>query len=297
MIRRLSRTQRILLVACLVIAALYLAWGELTKVRGAQRVVFAPASVECASAGSARYCVYTAEGGTNGDIAYHLHGRNLDETIWNDDTYYTALLQAEWQRHGKPAPRIVSVSYGGTWLLTPRGIRKDSGLLEDFFALVGTIERRIGKPDRRILLGESMGGLNVLVAGFSRPGSFAKVASLCPGVYVNSPFDPLRDQIAGLHRTGADPKTIFAVAMLARRYVADDREWARVSPLRLIEQVDPGDLDLYLSNGLYDRFGNFEGTERLAELADERGITTSWHPLYGGHCSIDIRSLAAFLVS
>ena len=297
MLRRLSRVKRVTLVLFLVFVALYLAWGELIKVRGAQRVTFAPASVECASAGQARYCIYTADGSTNGDILYHLHGRNLDETVWNDDTYYTAMLQEEWQRSGKPAPTIVSVSYGGTWLLTPAGVREDSGLLEDFFKLVETVERRSGKPDRRLLLGESMGGLNVLVAGFSRPDSFAKVASLCPGVYVNSPFDPLEEQVAGLRRTGADPKTVFGVAMLARKYVADDREWARVSPLRLIEQVEPAQLELYLSNGLYDKFGNFEGSERLAEVARARGIKTEWHPLYGGHCSIDVRSLSAFLVT
>ena len=293
----LTKNKRKLIVVCIICAALYFAWGELTKVRGAQSVGFAPAVVECGSFEKARYCIYTAEGGTNGDILYHLHGRNLDETVWNDDTYYTGMVQEEWQRSGEPAPMVVSVSYGGTWLLTPAGVREDSGLLEDFFKLVETVERRSGKPDRRLLLGESMGGLNVLVAGFSRPDSFAKVASLCPGVYVNSPFDPLEEQVAGLRRTGADPKTVFGVAMLARKYVADDREWARVSPLRLIEQVEPAQLELYLSNGLYDKFGNFEGSERLAEVARARGIKTEWHPLYGGHYSIDVRSLSAFLAT
>lgn len=294
---RLDKNRRTVIVICIICAALYFVWGELTKVRGTQSVGFAPAVVECGSFEKARYCIYTAEGGTNGDILYHLHGRNLDETVWNDDTYYTGMIQEEWQRNAQRPPKVVSISYGDTWLLTPEGALEDSGLLEEFDQLIAKVESRIAKPKRRLLLGESMGGLNVLVAGFSRSDSFAKVASLCPGVYINSPFDPLGEQVAGLRRTGADPKTVFGVAMLARKYVADDREWARVSPLKLIDQVDPGELDLYLSNGLYDKFGNFEGSKRLAEVASVKGMRTEWHPLYGGHCSIDVRSVSAFLVS
>ena len=54
---------------------------------------------------------------------------------------------------------------------------------------------------------------------------------------------------------------------------------------------------LYLSNGLYDVYGNFEGTQRLADMARKRGVKTEWHPLYGGHCATDVASLAAFLSS
>jgi hypothetical protein len=53
----------------------------------------------------------------------------------------------------------------------------------------------------------------------------------------------------------------------------------------------------YLSNGLYDAYGNFEGTQRLAVAARHHGIQTQWHPTYGGHCATDVASLAAFLES
>jgi len=65
--------------------------------------------------------------------------------------------------------------------------------------------------------------------------------------------------------------------------------------LALIEQAEATYPALYLSNGLYDSYGNFEGTEKLAWVAEERGVETQWHPMYGGHCSIDASSLAAFL--
>lgn len=70
-----------------------------------------------------------------------------------------------------------------------------------------------------------------------------------------------------------------------------------MSPLALIERARPGYPALYLSNGLYDAYGNYEGTERLARVARQRGVRTEWHPLYGGHCAIDIPSLANFLLS
>ncbi|NKB15701.1 MAG: esterase family protein [Sphingomonadales bacterium] len=292
----ITRNRRLLLLLGLA-AVLYFAWGELTRTRGAQTVNFVQAEVECGTLGNLRYCVNSAVGGTNGDVVYHLHGRNLDETIWNDETYYTALIQAEWQRTRTRPPKVVTISYGETWLLIPKGQEEASGLLEDFMARLPELEEQIGTPRRRILLGESMGGLNVLVAGFSQADRFAKIAALCPGVYIDSPFAPLSDQLAGLERTGADPMTAFGVAMMARRHLANEDEWSRVSPLALIERVEPRTVELYLSNGLYDKFGNFEGTQRLAQVATRRGITTSWHPLYGGHCAIDAPSLASFLVS
>lgn len=293
----LASPNRYWLVAALVAALIYFAWGEITRTRGAQRVSFVPAEQACGASGSLRYCVYRDRRGTNGDIVYHLHGRNLDERIWNDDTYLTALIQAEWQRRRELPPLVVTLSYGATWLLTPKGKQPDSGLLGDLMTRLPEIEKKVGRPRRRLLMGESMGGLNVLIAGLSYPSQFAKVAALCPGVYAVSPFASLADIRAAMGRTGASPKVIAGIWMMARRYAADDAEWQRVSPLALIAQAGPNYPALYLSNGLYDAYGNFEGTAQLAAIARKRGVRTEWHPIYGGHCASDASSLAAFLAS
>lgn len=295
--RHLSR--RLLVPAALVLAALalYWAWGALTRPQGSQRVPFLPALAACASEGPLRYCVYRDRAGTNGDIVYHLHGRNLDEQAWNDDTYYTALVQAAWQERGVRPPTVVALSYGPTWLLAPQGRAPDSGLLEDLIARLPAIERQVGEPRRRMLLGESMGGLNVLVAGLSHPDRFDKVAALCPGVYKVSPFASLGEIRSAMQRTGADPKIIFGIWRWARRHYADDREWQASSPLTLLERAGAATPELYLANGLHDTYGNFEGTRALARRAAELGVRTEWHPLYGGHCVSDAPSLASFLVS
>lgn len=292
------RLRWLVILGVIVVAWLgHLGWTELTRPWGAQKIAFTKASEDCNASGPLRYCVYRAANGTNGDVLYHLHGRRLDEQVWNDDTYMTAMVQAQWQETGVAPPTVVTLSYGDTWLLTPKGAREDSGLLEDMMGRLPEIERNIGAPRRRMLVGESMGGLNVLIAGLSNPNTFERIAALCPGVYAVSPFETLSVNREVIERTGANPKMAFGIWMLARKYVANEDEWRRVSPLALIERAGPQSPALYLSNGSYDAYGNYEGTRLLAERATGRGVRTEWHPLYGGHCATDIKSLAAFLTN
>lgn len=272
-------------------------WMRLNQPLGEQRVSFAPAVAQCGSHGALRYCIYRSAGSRNRDLVYHLHGRRLDEQAWNDASYYTAMLQAEWQRNGAEAPVVVALSYGPTWLLAPRNAAPDSGLLDDLRAALPALEARLKLGGgRRMLLGESMGGLNVLILGLSAPASFDRIAALCPGVYRDSPFADWRTLKAAAVRTGVDPKLALAILHLAHRHADDAQSWRRMDPLALIEAADPRFPALYLSVGLYDRYGNFEGTQALAEQAQRRGVRLEWHPIYGGHCASDIESLARFLI-
>lgn len=284
------------ILALLLLVLAHRGWTGLTRPWGAQAVQFQPAAQNCGQSGPLRYCIHRAAQGTNGDILYHLHGRGLDERVWNDPTYFTAMLQGHWRDRGDRPPTVVTLSYGSTWLLTPRGKRPDSGLLEDLMARLPEIEARTGAPRRRLLMGESMGGLNVLVLGLSRPAAFQKIAALCPGVYRDSPFSSPATLRAAIQRTGANPRMALGIWLLARQYLADDAEWRRVSPLSLIERAGPDDPALYLSNGLYDAYGNYEGSRLLAERATARGVPTQWRPLYGGHCATDVTSLGGFLL-
>lgn len=293
----LRKSLRKWLILALIIVAGYYVWTQVSAPQGNQKVSFIPASKSCHSSGQLKYCIYRAKSGTNGNVVYHLHGRNLDEQIWNDDTYWTSMVQANWQQTKSLPPTVVVISYGPTWLLVPKGKKQDSGLLEAFMAKLPDIDQKTGNPRERLLLGESMGGLNVLIAGLSYPQSFAKIASLCPGVYATSPFSPWSAMKRTLVRTGADPKIAFGIWLLARQYVADEDEWKSMSPLELVKRADGQYPALYLSNGLYDAYGNFEGSQKLAENAAERGVSVEWHPLYGGHCAIDTASLARFLAS
>jgi Putative esterase len=274
----------------------YLIWGKLSSPYGVQKVSFIPSKSEKFTKGKLSFSIYKACSGVNEDIIYYFHGRNLDNTIWNDDTYFTSLIQSHWQKLNKKPPTVVLVSYGPEWLLTPRNSKVESGLMDDFISNLPQIESKIGKPKNRILLGESMGGLNVLILGLSRPELFSKIASLCPGVYKDSPFSDFKKIQLALKRTGADPKIAFGIYIMAKTYVSNEEEWKEISPIDLIQKANVNYPELYLSCGLYDKYGNYEGTEALANVAKLKGVKTHWHPLYGGHCAIDIASLADFLV-
>ncbi|MCV2365172.1 hypothetical protein LNV23_17130 [Paucibacter sp. DJ1R-11] len=287
------------LALCLLLGGACFIWTHWLQPLGEQAVSFRPAQQTCGQQGRLRYCINRDAGGVNGDWVYHLHGRKLDERSWNDPSYLTAMIQSAWQQMGQRPPTVVTLSYGPVWLLTPKGKAEFSGLLDEIGPDMEAIEARHGRPAQRLLLGESMGGLNALILGLSQPERFAKLAALCPGVYVDSPFASFGQLKAAVERTGADPKISFGVLRLARQHVADPAEWQRVSPLSLIERPLPASShrpQLYVSNGLYDRYGNFEGSQRLVERARALDWQTQWHPIYGGHCASDIDSLARFLL-
>lgn len=287
----------VLISLFLVVVGGYWSWNFFTSPTGVQKVTFTAAQSQKFTSDKLSFSVYRAENSVSEDVIYYLHGRNLDDSIWNDDTYYTSLIQSHWQKSSTKPPTVVVISYGPVWLLTPKNSAAASGLMDDFIARLPEIESKIGKPQNRILLGESMGGLNVLILGLSHPHLFSKVASLCPGVYIDSPFSDFSTMRAAAKRTGADPKIAFGIVQMAKNYASNDEEWNSISPIKLIERADSKYPELYLSCGLYDKYGNFEGTETLANIAVSKGVKTKWHPLYGGHCAIDVASLADFLAA
>ncbi len=287
---------KIFFIILFILLSIYWIWGKLTNPWGIQKVNYIPSKSETFTKGKLTFSIYRAKTGVNEDIIYHFHGRNLDNTIWNDDTYFTSLIQSHWQKSKVKPPVVVSISYGSEWLLTPRNSKAESGLMDDFISNLPFIESKIGKPKNRILVGESMGGLNVLILGLSHPKLFSKVASLCPGVYLDSPFSDFNKIQAALKRTGADPKVALGIYFMAKKYITNEEEWNKISPIELVKKANTSYPELYISCGLYDKFGNYEGSEALVNIANSKGVKTQWHPLYGGHCAIDINSLADFLI-
>ena len=159
--------------------------------------------------------------------------------------------------------------------------------------VIPDVEKRLGPPKYRVVFGESMGGLNALIVGLSNNALFNKVISLCPGIYNGSPFASIGDIFRFIKRTGAEPRVLLGVLMLARQYVSDEESWKAISPIDLLDHASPlSSPEIYLNVGLYDVYGNFEGAELFAKKAIQKGFKVQWRPSYGGHCSIDIHSVA-----
>lgn len=292
--------KKIILPLLLILAGFCWFWNYFTHTHGEQIVNYEASNKECfGTAATGKYCIHKAKQGTNGAIAYHLHGRNLDEQVWNDETFYTAMLQRYWQDKGAKPPTIVTVSFGPIWLLTTKGKGSYSGLLNTFIEkLIPEVENRVGVPTERILLGESMGGLNVLLAGLNYPATFKRIASLCPPIYKNvSPFSTFSEILATMNRTGAEPRIIFGIVALAKNFVSDEDEWKKLAPIKLLDGTDVEAAPLYyVSADLYDKYGNYEGIEEFVRLALQKGLKIMWRPIYGGHCAVDVSSLGDFLL-
>lgn len=231
--RTRRRWLRVLLLAvALAVVAFGLYVYTRLEPRGSQRVVYTPAARTCETAPEGfTFCVFRAAQGTDGRVVYHLHGRNLDATAWNDDTYYTSMIQARWAELGRTPPVVVGVSFGNLWLLAEKNPAPRSGLLEVFRdRVLPAVEARIGPPRARVLLGESMGGINALAAGLALPGTFTRVVSLCPTLFETSPFADDAAVEAALEATGADPKRVLALRHIADEYFADEAAWRAFSP-------------------------------------------------------------------
>jgi S-formylglutathione hydrolase FrmB len=143
-----------------------------------------------------------------------------------------------------------------------------------------------------------MGGFNSLSLALHSPGVFKKVASLCPVLYSDSLFSGISSIKKVLERTGADPRTLLGIRALGMTYVANEEEWWKTSPLSVLQRINARALpQIYLSCGLYDKYGNYEGVEMFAKQALAKGAKLIWRPLYGGHCVVDFISLSDFLLN
>lgn len=297
----MKRRQKVIAVIAIIVACLVgLGWRRLDTPRGDVRVDYRPAQAACTDDPAGfRFCVYRAPEGNDTRVAYHLHGRHLDEHAWNDDTYYTAMIQKRWADEGVRPPVVVSVSFGPVYLLAARGAREASGLLEVFRdRVLPAVEAQTGPAAARAVFGESMGGINALSAGLALPGVFQRVVALCPPLHEVSPFADWGTVWDALERTGAQPKLALAIRSIAREYFADDAEWQAFSPLALVGRRAPPDApSLYLSVGLYDPYGSYPGAETFVRRARENGWRVDWRPLYGGHCAVDIASVADALAA
>ena len=119
-------------IVVFLILIVYFIWKNISSPIGSQVVIYAPAHKECYDENKFKYCVYKSDLKNNGNVAYYLHGRNLDASAWNDDTFYTSMVQKYWQDKKITPPIVVAVSYGPVWLLSPKNAREGSGLLEHF---------------------------------------------------------------------------------------------------------------------------------------------------------------------
>ena len=243
------------------------------------------------------YCVTKTQGSTNQDVLYYFHGRGLNESAWLDDTYYTAQLRQQWDETREQAPIVVSISFGKDWILAQKNQSPYSGLFEVFIqGLLPKIETSLGGvKGRRLLLGESMGGFNSIQMAL-KTTLFEKVAILCAPIAEISPFSPTAEVEAYIRRTNADRSLVLELLEMGKAFFPTTRDWQTASPLALAREYKKASApEFYLAAGYYDGYGLYSGNAKFGEILRRSGATINWRPQWGGHCAIDIESLARFL--
>ncbi len=243
----------------------------------------APATT-CRADGAARWCVHEPER-PGPDLVYFLHYATGDERSWNRLGLSRAFY-SEYRRLGRPAPRVVTVSYGTHWLMTNKPGRQ-TVLLAEFEELRRRIEAGLPAVGRRFAWGMSQGGYNAAEVVLSAPGLWSGAALSCPALYARSPY---AKPPAPFPERGAEGRQLFTIRM------ADAATWEAENPLALAASAKPLP-PFWIEANPDDEFGFAEGARALAETLRAAGGAATLVETPGGHCAIDARAAARFLAS
>lgn len=257
---------------------------------------------------SGGFCVYPS--GKSKDVLYYFHGKDGSEKYWEDPAYYTAQIRQYWQQHQLNPPTVISVSFGPRWLLADKNESPYSGLLPLFIGqIMPDIERSFGGVrGRRMVMGESMGGFNTTQVALKTP-YFERAAILCAPMARVSPFasaseiDRFIMESKAYAYHGDTGKALIQekvgeMVQIAQAFFPTPQAWSSADPLQLVKAKDAGPKPrLYVAAGFHDAYALYEGNEEFSRRLKKNGYRTDWRPQWGGHCAMDIPSLARFFVA
>lgn len=231
-------------------------------------------------------------------MVYYFHGINGDEREWERNSSKTML--ARWSETQMAPPIVVSISFGKSWFLAEKNSSKWSGLYETVsLKVLPHIQNQLLGivPQEHILFGLSMGGLNGSQLYFKLPFLFSRAALICPAMATVSPHAPKSEVDDYIQRTGADRWYVLLALALSRSHFPTEADWQKHSPVKLAHTfLTPLSPPIYMSNGLNDEFGFHEGNLAFVDIAQKNGAAITSKFQNGGHCHVDLKPIADFLV-
>lgn len=265
---------------------------------GGTTVKFEQQNKRCAAEGTDwSFCQFSNDNTDRRVILYVLHAKGQDGEFWERPIGYSSLLQKYWDYNKSKRPLIVTISFGKRWIVTDTITKNPRVTIERFKSeIIPAIEKVVGKPTQRFIMGESMGGLNAITLSMGLPTMFSRIVALCPPLYNVSPFDGWKQLTQFAVSSGASPKNLMEVVGMGRTYFANNKEWLEFSPIEKIKNVRfKPKQHFYLAAGLKDEYGAFDGTRHFLKGLRRSGVITHWKPNSGGHCAVDVESLGRFL--
>lgn len=188
-------------------------------------------NAQCGNRNGYKYCWHHGEGERKDEVMYHFHGVLADELNFIKNKAFVR-LQKLWIKDGRGRPQVISISYGPVWIMTSKNTRHLSGLLEnwksDTFIELETF-LGIKNVTKRFLVGDSMGGHNVLKVFYKNTDVFDRVVALCPAQLSNSPYSSMESVIQKLPQVESVwPMYFAAMGLMASFY--DEGTWNKESP-------------------------------------------------------------------
>lgn len=244
--------------------------------------------------GLASYCVQKPAPGTpdSGQVIYYLHGLG-----GNAMEAYNNGLTSE-ATHST----IIAVSFGLVWFFAPLSSgAPGSATMQAFVGeMIPRTEARAGvsvESSKRFVVGASMGGFNGTQLLEQHPELFGRIALLCPGLTLDSPYANPAEVASYIQRTGADPVTVARAIVVGRIEFPTPQIWDASTPFNPnnLDAVGAQSPPIFVSIGRQDEWGFYEGTQAFVTQALDRGASVEWNPVDGPHCSFDQQALQGFL--
>lgn len=197
-------------------------------------------------------------------VLYLIHGYGGDEEAWIDLGIDKAAdrLMAD----GKIKPLIIVMPA----MNNSYGINSSQGRYEDYLAkdVVAYVDEHystIADRSGRSIGGLSMGGFISLHTAFLHSDLFSKVGGHSPAIFVND-----------WSTTGGE------YGLKAFLYPTDEARRER-DPLLLAETLDLSNLEVYLDCGEQDYYKFYEGSAKLYQLLQSKGVSVQYHHKPGEH--------------
>ena len=230
------------------------------------------------------FCHESVKGSTSKDVILYFHGLTVTEKAWKNLGFRHEIRYGK--HYLKDYPAVVSVSFGSAWFLTDVSYLKKSRLevfTEDFLPKLNSI---LGfNAERKILMGESMGGFNVLRLAAYKPQEFDRVVATCPAVMAIGPHDPTSRVIEFLwDKPYVDKLLLMKVMPFAVWEFPTSQDWDNNNPLKLIESSNYRLPPLLITSNQFDEYGFNVGITRLTDKMLARKQPVQVVNEEGRHC-------------
>jgi pimeloyl-ACP methyl ester carboxylesterase len=264
------------------------AQGRSSEISSGVSPVDASLSHQCGqdSAGGVSYswCIDTPTTHANQDVVFYLHG--LEGNSASFISRYPKLEPA-LQAKGA-APTVLTVSFGPIWFLTDEATPIHPALHQVFVSqIIPQMEARLKRPIRnRLIMGESMGGLNASELFLKNGNLFSRAVILCPAMSILTPFASDQDLQAFLAtRPYVQAQLVGESRTISQAEFPTPTIWKADDPLELVTKLSPSAAPVYISSGTHDEWGFYDGAAQFAHLATQQKAPVTWVSIPNvGHC-------------